>query len=691
MKGYQYNIADEMLIDNFAGGGGASTGIELATGRIVNIAVNHDKAAIEMHEKNHPYTQHFREDVFKVNPRKVTQGRPVALVWGSPDCTHFSKAKGGTPVSKKIRALAWVLCKWAGTVKPRVIIMENVEEFTTWGPVIPMRINGRCVKKVLDKKGKLKKPYVTAEKGEVLSEDEQVFVPDKKRAGQTFKMFVEHLQSLGYAVEWKVLRACDYGAPTTRKRIFLVARRDGQPIVFPNPTHGDGKGLKPFRSAAECIDLTDVGKSIFGRKRPLKENTMKRIARGLDKFLIKSPNPFIMQMRFENPSQSIDEPLSTITAVNKHYAVHPNFNPFIMSNNTNNAPHGVKEPLPTITTGNRNYLCSPSLMQIGQTGGGDRVSSIETPLKTICVKNEHCLVAPSLIQYHGEQSQKDVRGQNLNKPISTVDTANRYGLSSAFLSKYYSGDGQKGSDVQKPLSTVTAIDHNALVGVNISSRYGNGEDGRGRELDKPLPTVTGEDHNQLMSSLLIKYYSGEEQAQSVKAPLHTITSKPRFYLVNPHICTLRNNMIGQSVKDPLSTITAKAGHHAVVSAYLEKLTGDEQNLGYWKEIREMLNRYAGYNIADDEILIIDVDGAQYFISDISMRMLEPRELAKAQGFPDDYVLQVNESYSKAAQIARIGNSVCPVMAEALVRANLPELCTKKPIKTMEQLDKVLTA
>ena len=584
MRAYQYNVVDELIVDNFAGGGGASTGIELATGRIVDIAVNHDKAAIEMHEKNHPYTRHFCEDVWEIDPRKVTQGRPVALVWCSPDCKHFSKAKGGAPVSKKIRGLAWIAVRWAATVHPRVIILENVEEFMTWGPI---------------KDGK----------------------PIKEKSGRTFNSFVNALKKHGYDVDWRVMRACDYGAPTSRKRFFLIARCDGQPIVFPKPTHGKGKGLKPFRTAAECIDFTQKGKSIFGRKIPLKENTMKRIARGLDKFVIKSPKPYIMQVNYDNPPQSVDEPLSTVTTVNKHYAVTPRLSPYVMSNNTNNAPHGVSEPLPTITTGNRNFLC-----------------------------------AASIVQYHGEQSETEVRGQALDKPLNTIDTRNRYALSGAFLSKYFSGESQAGADVDKPMPTVTAIDHNALVAVNISSRFGNGEDGRGRSVEEPLPTVTAEDHNQLMAA---------------------------------HLVTLRNNMIGQTVKEPLTTITAKE-HHAIVNVYLTKLTGKEKNLGYWTEIREMLNKYAGYEIGEDEILIIEVDKVQYFISDISMRMLEPRELAKAQGFPEDYVLQVTDSYSKAAQIARIGNSVCPVMAEVLVRANLPELCGKR-IKTMAQLDKVLTA
>ena len=584
MKGYQYNLLNELIVDNFAGGGGASTGIELATGRIVDIAVNHDRAAIEMHEKNHPYTKHYCEDVWQIDPRKVTQGRDVALAWFSPDCKHFSKAKGGVPVSKKIRGLAWVAARWAATVHPRVIILENVEEFMTWGPI---------------KDGR----------------------PIEKKKGKTFNSFVRTLKKHGYEVDWKVLKASDYGAPTSRKRFFLIARCDGQPIVFPEATHGKKKGLKKERSAAECIDFTDLGKSIFGRKKPLAVNTMKRIARGLDKFVIKSANPFILQMNYENPPQDITEPLSTITTVNKHFLAIPKFSPYIMSNNTGNAPHGIEEPLPTITTGGRNYLC-----------------------------------AASLIQYHGEQSEKETRGQEVDKPINTIDTANRYGLSSAFLTKYYGGEKQAGADLQEPTPTVTAIDHNALVAVNISSRFGDGEDGRGRSVEEPLPTVTSEDHNQLIAT---------------------------------HLCTLRNNMIGQSVTEPLSTVTTKE-HHAVINAYLTKLTGKEQNLGYWKEVRTLLNEYAGYNIAEDEILIIEIDKVQYFISDISMRMLEPRELAKAQGFPPDYVLKVSDSYSKSAQIARIGNSVCPVMAEVLVRANLPELCGKK-IKTMAQLDKVLTA
>lgn len=581
MSGYQYNIADELLVDNFAGGGGASTGIELATGRIVNIAVNHDRAAIEMHERNHPYTTHYCEDIWQVDPREATHGLPVALAWFSPDCKHFSKAKGGAPVSKNIRGLAWVAVRWAATVRPRVLFLENVEEFMTWGPLK----NGQ---------------------------------PIKEQSGRTFHSFVNALKKLGYEVDWRVMTASEYGAPTSRKRFYLVARCDGQPIVFPKPTHGKGAGLLPFRTAAECIDFSLRDTSIFNRRRPLSLNTLKRIARGLDKFVIKSPSPYII------------------------------------SNNTRNAPHGIDEPLPTITTGNRNYLLAPTLAGISQTGGGDRVQSVEKPLRTICAKNEHI-------------------------------------VSSAYLTKYFGGDTQAGASVDKPMPTVTAIDHNALVSVFLSSRHGDGSDGRGKSVNEPLPTVTATDHNELVSPYLVKYYSGEEQAQSVDAPLHTITVEPRFYEAAAHICTLRHNMDGQSAREPLSTITAKASHHAAVKSYLAKYRGGGSAFGNWEQVRELLNKYAGYNIKDDEILIFDINGDEFFIYDIGMRMLEPFELAAAQGFPPDYVLKVSASYSKKAQIARIGNSVCPIMAEVLVRANLPEICKKKKLNTMSELNRTLTA
>ena len=616
---FQDNLFRELVVDNFSGGGGASTGMELALGAPVDIAVNHNADAIAMHKVNHPYTKHYQEDVWQVNPKEVTGGRPVGLLWGSPDCTHFSKAKGGTPVEKKIRGLAWVLLKWAGTVRPRVIIMENVEEFTTWGPIVPMRIHGRCVKEIV--KTKRGKRYITAEKGEVLPVEKQHFVPDKKRAGQTFKRFVEQFKALGYEVEWRILKACDYGTPTIRKRFYLIARSDGQPIVFPKPTHGKSKGLKQYRTAADCIDMSLPCPSIFGRKRGLAVNTLRRIARGMDKFVIKNPNPFIMQVNFGNPPQDVDNPLSTVTGVNKHYLAKPKLSPYIMSNNTNNACHSTYEPLPTVTTGNRNFVCE------------------------------------------------------------------------GYISKYFSGEKQAGADMRDPCPTVTGIDHNAYVAVSLSSRYSDGRDGRGAKVDEPAPTVTGTNHSNLVAVNVVHYYGGADHASAMQNPLPTVTALPRHYLTESHLCVLRNNMDCKGMDEPFPTVTAKE-HEAVVCTYLQKIDSS-QNLGHWIEIRNLLNNYAGYTIADDEILILEIDGVQYFISDIGMRMLKARELMLAQGFPEDYCIDIEsrtgKKYSEAKQIERLGNAVCPPVAEALVRANCADIAARNKIITMAQLEQEISA
>lgn len=403
----------ELIVDNFAGGGGASCGIELAIGRSVDIAINHDPAAIAMHKVNHPNTKHYCENVWEIDPKEATQGQPVALAWFSPDCKHHSKAKGGKPKDKNIRGLAWVAIRWAAKVRPRVIMLENVEEFKDWGP--------------LDIKG----------------------YPIKEKKGQTFESFVKELKKKGYRVDWRELRACDYGAPTIRKRFFMIARSDGQPIKWPEPTHGEPNTLetfsgllKPWRTAGEIIDWSIPCPSIFKRKKPLKENTIRRIEKGIEKFIINNPEPYIVDNK-----------------------------------------------------------------------------------------------AAFLIQYHSETSKDHVRGQLLNKPLLTLDTSNRYGLVTAFLVKYY------GSDIGQDLNT----------------------------------------------------------------PLHTITTKDRFGLVT-------------------------------------------------------------------------IYGENYRIVDIGMRMLQPHELFKAQGFPDTYIIDRDfegKPYLKTAQVARCGNAVPPVFSEALVRANLPELCGEK--------------
>lgn len=616
---YQDTLFNELIVDNFAGGGGASVGIELAVGRPVDIAINHDKDAIAMHKVNHPFTEHYREDVFAIDPVKVTGGRPVGIAWFSPDCKHFSKAKGGKPVEKKIRGLSWVILKWAmSAVAPRCIFMENVEEIQTWGPLVD--VNG-------------------------------AMRPDPARAGETFKGFIAMLttgiskahpafadaceflkidpqseygdrlsRGLGYSVDYKILKACDYGAPTIRKRFYLVARNDGQPIVFPQPTHGSGKGLKPYRTAAECIDWTIPCPSIFGRKKPLAVNTQRRIALGLDKFVIKNPEPFILQMNYNNAPQDIEKPMTTQTAVNKHFVVNPSI-----------VPIGYGE----------------------RKGQAPRVNDIKKPLSTVVSSCKQNLCVPSLVQYHSEQGSSDVRGQNADEPIRTIDTQPRYGINACYLSKYFSGEKQKDADIESPMPTVTSTDHNAVVAANITH-----------------------------------YYGGADHASKADKPLATIVTKPRHYLTESHLCVLRKNTDCKSLTDPIPTLTTSPGHMAQIVTYLQKI-GGTQDLGHWCEVRELLNAYAGYDIADDEILIIEIDGVPHFISDIGMRRLKARELKLAQGFPPDYIIDIEpyigKKYSEAKQIARLGNAVCPPVATALIRANRPDMAYGKPLNTVKEL------
>ena len=508
----------ELIVDSFAGEGGASTGIELATGRPVDIAINHDPDAILMHKTNHPHTEHIQASVWDVDPVEVCAGRPVGLLWASPDCKHFSKAKGGKPVDKHIRGLAWIVLRWAGTVRPRVIILENVEEFQTWGPV---------------RRGR----------------------PVKSKAGQTFTKWLGQLRDLGYDVEWRELVAADYGAPTTRKRFFLIARCDGRPIVWPERTHAPrdseavkaGK-LKPWRSAAEIIDWSATGYCIFASKRELKEkygvnavrpladNTLRRVIRGVDKFTLKSGKPFIFQCKFDNQPQSVDNPLGTITAVNSHH-----------------------------------------------------------------------VIAPSLIQYHTERHEH-VRGQDVTEPLMTIDAANRYGLAAASLTAYYGAD-----------------------------RHG----------------------------------------QDAKAPLRTVTARDRAGLTLASLVKMKGTNLGGAVSEPVQTITAGGGHHGVVTTEVRKAEPGAE-LHNWPKIRGLLNIYCGYALADDEVLLLELGGAWYFIADIGLRMLIPRELYRANGFPDYYIIDrdyTGREYPKFKQNARCGNAVPPPFAEALVRANLPEWCS----------------
>ncbi|QII49504.1 DNA cytosine methyltransferase [Bacillus paralicheniformis] len=417
---------NELIIDNFAGGGGASVGIEAATGVSVDIAINHDPDAIAMHKINHPNTKHYCESVWDVDPVEATKGRSVALCWFSPDCKHFSKAKGGKPVEKKIRGLAWVALKWASKVRPRVIILENVEEFQTWGPLTVQRDNktGRTIK--ID--------GTVAAPGEVVPFHEQAKIPDPKRKGQTFELFIDALDRLGYEVSFKELRACDYGAPTIRKRFFMIARCDGRPIVWPEPTHGDPETaavkngiLKPWKTAAEIMDWSIETPSIFRREKPLAENTLRRIARGIQRFVLDNPNPFVIKVNHSGDQfrgQAIDKPLQTITSKNGW------------------------------------GLVSPVLIQMGYGDPeGRRILDLKKPLGTVTAGgNKFAIATSQLIKLRG--TCKD--GQTVSKPMPTITAGGQHvGEVRAFLTKYYGSD--VGQSLEGPLHTITTKDRFGLV------------------------------------------------------------------------------------------------------------------------------------------------------------------------------------------------------------------------------------
>lgn len=518
-----------LIIDCFAGGGGASVGIEMALGRPVDIAINHDEQAIRMHKTNHPQTLHLTEDIFKVDLEKYVRGQRVALMWASPDCTSHSKAKGGQPRKQGLRILPWAVYKHARKILPDVIIMENVEEIQQWGP--------------LDENGK----------------------PIPERKGEEYQKFISSMKSLGYDFDSKELVAADYGAPTTRKRWYAIFRRDGKPIIWPEPTHGktgtDGK--KKWVPVSTVLNFSDLGNSIFGRKKPLAENTMRRTARGLEKFVFNNPEPFIIQVNHSGENfrgQSIHEPMPTVTQKHGFGVITPVAVPFIdktYGGNYKGAGSGMNQPVSTITTVDHNRL-----------------------------------ITPLLIQYHSETTKTGVRGQAVTDPLQTIDTSNRYGLVIAFLEKFYkSGTGQS---LAEPIHTITTS----------PGHFGQ-------------VSVLAVDWKELQAAGI-----DEETAQKA-----TWVSQ---FIMEYYGCG-----IGQSLNDPLHTVVTK-----------------------------------------DRFALITVLGNEYAILDIFLRMLTPEELKLAQGFPKDYIIDRDYNWQKypvCEQVKRIGNSVVPIMAEALVSANCPYL------------------
>lgn len=578
----QLDLGSELIVDNFAGGGGASTGLERAFGRPVDIAINHDPEALAMHAANHPRTKHFCESVFDVDPVEITGNQPVGLVWLSPDCKHFSKAKGGKPVSKKIRGLAWIALRWAATVKPRVIMLENVEEFVTWGP---LGADGR---------------------------------PCPKNRGRTFRSFVNALERHGYRVEYRELRGCDFGAPTIRKRLFLVARRDGLPIVWPTPTHGDPKSaavragtLQPWRTAGtDVIDWSIPCPSIFERARPLKDATLRRIARGIMKFVVNNADPFVIHLTHHGADRAacLDAPLATVTGANRGeqalVAAH------ITKFRANSVGSAADAPLHTVTAGG----------DCARPAGAAHAMGV---------------VAATLIQTgYGERQGQAPRVPGLDKPLGTIVAgAAKHAAVTAFLAKHYGGHESPGSSLDAAIGTITTQDHHHLVTAQLVGCGGR---------------------------------AGQSRPRDASEPTATLTSKADTTVAVSHLVKLRGTCRdGAPADEPLHTISAGGTHHAEVRAFLIKYYGEG---GQWQDAREPLHTIP----TRDRIGLVTIHGEDYAIVDIGMRMLTPRELARAQGFPDSYVLDpvINgKPLSKSAQVRMIGNSVCPDVATALIRAN----------------------
>jgi DNA (cytosine-5)-methyltransferase 1 len=665
------DLGNELIIDNFAGGGGTSTGLEAAFGRPVDIAINHDPEALAMHAINHPHTKHLCESVWDIDPIEVTGNRPVGLVWLSPDCKHFSKAKGGKPVEKRIRGLAWVTLRWAAKCKPRVIMLENVEEFKTWGPLL------------VDADGTAR--------------------PDPAKRGKTFESFIRQLRGHGYSVDYRELRASDYNTPTIRKRFFLVARRDGLPICWPEQTNGAptspavlaGK-QRPWRTAAECIDWSLPCHSIFERKKPLAEATLRRIAKGIMRYVVEAGKPFIVGQG--GPIYS-GKPVST------------------------------EQPLGTLTTENHRSLVVPSIVPVTHQGG-DRNESVHEPFRTItgAQRGEKALAAAYLTPYYSDKRPGDARGQLPDDPITTIPTENRHALVTAFLNEHANASNQRVMPADEPLRTICAQvkgGHFSVISAALVGVGGRAGDSRPRGADEPTATITAKADTALVTAHITKFRTGAT-GSDLADPLPTITAGPKenpagnahaLGIVTAHIQRDMGQSVGHAADAPLGTVTAGGGgKSALVASSLVKLRGTssaaaaDEPVGtisaqgnHHAEVRAFLVKYYGTDqdprleeplhtvTTKDRYGLVTIQGVDYQIVDIGLRMLAPHELYRAQGFPAHYIIDEipdpallfkdghqaegdplalpRVPLTKSAQVRMCGNSVCPPLSEALVRAN----------------------
>jgi DNA (cytosine-5)-methyltransferase 1 len=635
-------LGREIFIVGFAGGGGSCEGVRMATGQSPDEALNHDEEAIAMHMVNHPTTRHWCQNIWQAIPSDVAAGRPIGGAWFSPDCKHFSKAKGGKPRSKNIRDLAWVVLGYAELpkhIRPRVIWLENVEEFKTWGPLLP---------------------------------DGQ---PDPARKGEEFERWCAALRKTGYKLEFRELRAMIYGTPTIRKRLYMIARCDGQPIVWPEETHGPGK-LAYRTAASDVIDWSIPCPSIFDRKRPLAEATLRRIAAGLRRFVLENPKPFIVPVTHQGDSRnhSTDEPLRTITTAQRgEFAL---VTPHIQRQFGASVGHGVDEPAGTVTAGGggKSALVTAMLTGCGGRAGQSPPRSVEAPMSTATTKADQILVHAHLMTM-----------RNAEKPFNEAD---------------------------KPTHTITAggAHLNLVAATMVQTGYGEreGQAPRALDVEKPLGTVVGDQKHAAVTAFLAKHYGGNETpGWPADAPISTVTTQDHHHLVTAHLAQHNSDTYpkpGRPADEPISTITASGTQQAVVTSHLMKLRGTEDSHiescstsaeeptatiaaegNHLAEVRAFLIKYYGTGAIGQPVNeplhsvtslprfgLVTIEGTDYEIVDIGMRMLTPRELFRAQGFPDSYIIDLEfkgKPLSKASQVRMAGNSVCPPVAAALVRAN----------------------
>ena len=618
---------DEIVVDFFCGGGGAGTGLEMGLGRAVTVAKNHSPAAISMHTINHPHAKHFTTDVFEGDPDTECGGRAVGWFHMSPDCTHHSQAAGGQPRKREIRNLSWIGLKWAGMKRPRVISLENVKQILQWGPLVAKRCKstGRVIKL----------GGGVAEAGEVVPVSEQFLVPDPKRRGQTWAVFVAELQRLGYAVEWRVIKACDFGAPTSRERLFMIARCDGQAIVWPEPTHAKNpaKGQQKWRTAAECIDWTIPSKSIFGRKKDLAPATLRRVAKGMRKFVLDSANPFIVPIaNWSGESvQSAAEPLRTVTSYPKGGAFSV-VSPVMVA-----AAHGEGKP-----------------GGVQRWGAGSR--STGEPLATVTASGGHSIAAAHLVKFRFADE-----GKALGEPLPTITSGGNY---------------------KRPAGAAHAM---GISTVFMAQMNGGFNTTAAKSMDDPMTTVTNTGSQQQLVTANLVHLRGNCDARDLNDPLHTISAGGTHHgLMTAFLERQFGASVGQALDDPAPTITAGGGGK---SSLVELQLSPEVEAGALRVAAFLISYYGTENVSGANepaptittrdrlaLVTVTIKGTPYVIVDICLRMLQPAELYKAQGFPADYIISHGadgKPFTKTQQVHMCGNSVSPPPMAALARANDP--------------------